>query len=232
LKQQKTSPAAGFSQAVEKVFSTADFLFFYTKYWVKGGEEAIKMMGSQKNNREERVTVSIEELVPEDHFLRQVEKSIDFGFIEERLAPYYCRDNGRPSIHPVTLFKMMFIGYFYGVRSERQLEKEINMNLAYRWFLGYSITDPVPDHSTISYNRRTRFLHTSIFEDIFDEIVRQAEQYRMVSGRILMTDSTHIKANANKNKFIRKIKQAKPKGYLEELEKEVNEDRIAHGKKN
>lgn len=191
------------------------------------------MMGNQKNNRDEQVTVTINDLIPDDHFLRRVEETIDFSFIEEKLKPYYCDNNGRPSIHPITLFKMLFIGYFYGVRSERQLEKEIQMNIAYRWFLGYSITDPVPDHSTISFNRRTRFLHTSVFEDIFDEIVRQAQHHNMVGGRILMTDSTHIKANANKNKFVRKIKVAKPKakGYLDQLEKEVNEDRFIHGKK-
>ena len=190
------------------------------------------MMGALKNHRDERVTISVEELVPNDHFLRAVEATIDFKFIEEKLRPYYCQDNGRPSIHPITLFKMMFIGYFYGIRSERQLEKEIKTNVAYRWFLGLSLSDSVPDHSTISWNRRTRFLHTNIFEEIFDEIVRQASEHRMVGGRALMSDSTHIKANANKNKFVRKVKEEHPKAYLEELEVAVNEDRVAHGKEN
>jgi transposase len=89
----------------------------------------------------------------------------------------------------------------------------------------------VPHHSTISFNRRTRFLDTTIFEEIFDEIVHQAIEHRMVGGRILTSDSTHIKANANKNKFIRKVKEEKPKAYLEELELAVTEDRIQHGKK-
>lgn len=190
------------------------------------------MMGALKNHREERVLVSVEELVPQDHFLRAIEATIDFDFIEEKLRPYYCEDNGRPSIHPITLFKMMFVGYFYGIRSERQLEKEIRTNVAYRWFLGFSLSDSVPDHSTISWNRRTRFLHTNIFEEIFDEIVRQAADHRMVGGRALMTDSTHIKANANKKKFVRKVKTTEPKAYLEELEQAVTADRIAHGKKN
>lgn len=189
------------------------------------------MMGALKNHRDERTMVSVEELVPQDHFLRAIEATIDFTFIEEKLRPYYCADNGRPSIHPITLFKMMFIGYFYGIRSERQLEKEIKTNLAYRWFLGFSLADPVPDHSTISWNRRTRFVHTNIFEDIFQEIVRQAQGHRMVGGRALMTDSTHIKANANKNKFIQKAKKEQPKVYLEELEVAVTEDREGHGKK-
>nr|WGE06472.1 transposase [Bacillus subtilis] len=79
----------------------------------------------------------------------------------------------RPSLDPLILFKMMFIGYLYGIRSERQLEKEIYYNMAYRWFLGLNINDPVPHHSTISWNRRTRFKDTTIFQDIFDGIVLQ-----------------------------------------------------------
>ncbi|WP_144594463.1 transposase, partial [Priestia flexa] len=163
-------------------------------------------------------------------FLRTIEATIDFSFIEEKLLPYYCEDNGRPSIHPITLFKMMFIGYFYGVRSERQLAKEIQTNVAYRWFLGLSLTDAVPHHSTISFNRRTRFLDTTIFEDIFDEIVRQAIEHRMVGGRALMTDSTHIKANANKHKYEKQPKKSRRQAYMEELEAAVNEDRLENGK--
>ena len=190
------------------------------------------MMGALNNHREERVMVSVEELVPEDHFLRSVEATIDFDFIEEKLRPYYCKDNGRPSLHPITLFKMIFIGYFYGIRSERQLEKEIKTNVAYRWFLGFSLSDRVPDHTTISWNRRTRFVHTNIFEEIFDEIVQQASAHGMVGGRALISDSTHIKANANKNKFVRKAKEEHPKAYLEELEAASKEDRVEHVKKN
>ncbi|MBK5494515.1 IS1182 family transposase [Bacillus sp. TH13] len=189
------------------------------------------MMGALKNHRDERVSVSVEELVPQDHFLRAIEATISFDFIEEKLRPYYCENNGRPSIHPIVLFKMMFIGYFYGIRSERQLEKEIKTNIAYRWFLGFSLSDTIPDHSTISWNRRTRFIHTNIFEEIFDEIVRQATEHRMVGGRALMTDSTHIKANANKNKFVHKYKKEKAKFYIDELEAAVIEDREVHGKK-
>ncbi len=70
------------------------------------------MMGALKNHRDERVSVSVEELVPQDHFLRAIEATISFDFIEEKLRPYYCENNGRPSIHPIVLFKMMFIGYF------------------------------------------------------------------------------------------------------------------------
>ncbi len=134
--------------------------------------------------------VSIEELVPEDHLLRKINRHIDFSFIHEKVRPYYCEDNGRPPIDPVILFKMIFIGYLYGIRSERQLEQEIRTNVAYRWFLGLKLTDRVPDHTTISLNRCTRFMDSNIFQEIFDEIVLQAMKHRMVSGRVLMTDST------------------------------------------
>lgn len=189
------------------------------------------MIGSVKNHRHNQVTVSIDQLVPQDHFLRTVDALIDFSFIDAIATPYYCLDNGRPAIPPITLFKMMFIGYFYGIRSERQLEKEIRDNIAYRWFLGYSLIDRVPDHSTISFNRKGRFEDTPVFEEIFDETVRQAKAHGWVNGRVLLSDSTHVKANANKNKFLRRAKTEKAVSYLVELEQAVEADREAHGKK-
>ncbi|WP_199929830.1 IS1182 family transposase [Brevibacillus brevis] len=175
--------------------------------------------------------VCLDELVPEDHLLRVIQKHIDFSFIREKVRQYYCEDNGRPSIDPIVLFKMIFIGYLYGIRSERQLEKEIQTNIAYRWFLGLSLTDRVPDHTTISWNRRTRFKNTNVFQEIFDEIVRLAIQHRMVAGRVLISDSTHLKANANKRKFKKHVIEKTSRAYLKDLEVAINEDREVHGKK-
>ncbi|EJQ98120.1 hypothetical protein II5_05850 [Bacillus cereus MSX-A1] len=93
------------------------------------------------------------------------------------------------------------------------MEKEIKTNIAYRWFLGCSLSDTISDHSTISWNRRTRFIHTNISEEIFDEILRKATEHQMVGERALMTDSTYIKANAIKNKFVYKYKKEKVKFY-------------------
>lgn len=111
----------------------------------------------------------------------------------------------------------MFIGYLYGIRSERQLEKEIFYNMASRWFLGFNINDPVPHHSTISWNRRTRFKDTTIFQDIFDESVLQAINHDMVGGRVLFTNSTHLKANANKHKYTRKTIEQDTQNYIKDL---------------
>ncbi|MUK90835.1 IS5/IS1182 family transposase, partial [Ornithinibacillus sp. L9] len=163
----------------------------------------VTVFHTRNNTQNEVEFVSIEDLVPQDHLLRKIDKHIDFSFIIEKVKPYYCEDNGRPSLDPLVLFKMMFIGYFFGIRSERQLEKEVQLNVAYRWFLGLRLTDPVPDHTTISWNRRKRFKDTNIFQEIFDEIVLQAINHKMVGGRVLFTDSTHLKANANKHKFSR-----------------------------
>lgn len=192
------------------------------------------MLNMLRSNREKQQAyefVSIEELVPQDHLLRKVDKYIDFSFIDEKVRPLYCADNGRPAIDPVVLFKMIFLGYFYGIRSERQLEREIQTNLAYRWFLGLGLTDKVPDHTTISWNRRTRFKDTNIFQDIFDEIVLQAIEHRMVGGRVLVSDSTHVKANANKHQYTKQQVLQNTRDYMDELNGAVEADRKAHGKK-
>ncbi|QWC24911.1 IS1182 family transposase [Bacillus haikouensis] len=175
--------------------------------------------------------ISIEELVPQDHLLRKIDQYIDFSFILEKVRPYYCEDNGRPSLDPLILFKMMFIGYLYGIRSERQLEKEIQMNIAYRWFLGLRLGDSVPHHSTISWNRHHRFKGTNIFQEIFDEIVLLAINHKMVGGRVLFTDSTHLKANANKHRFTKETVEVETREYVDDLNKAIEEDRKNNGKK-
>ncbi|MBE3590974.1 MAG: transposase [Firmicutes bacterium] len=106
----------------------------------------------------------MEELVPRDHLLRRIDQAVDFSFIYDKVRHLYSEDNGRPSIDPVVLFKMTLIGYLYGIPSERRLEQEVRLNLAYRWFLGLEIDDPVPDHSTFSQNRRRRFHDAGLFQ--------------------------------------------------------------------
>lgn len=175
--------------------------------------------------------VMIERLVPEDHLLRKIDKYIDFGFIREKVRPFYCPDNGRPSVDPVMLFKMLFIGYLYGIRSERQLFREVQVNIAYRWFLGLDLNDPVPHHTIISQNRIRRFNNTNIFQEIFDEVVLQAMKNGMIEGKELYSDSTHLKANANKNKFTVKEVKKSTLSYIDELNRAVEEDRGNHNKK-
>jgi len=187
--------------------------------------------------REEKVDltgyefVSIDSLLPEDHLLRKVDKYIDFSFIDNLVKDLYCPDNGRPAIDPKILIKMLFLGYLYGIRSERQIVREVQVNVAYRWFLGYTLTDKIIDASTISQNRIRRFKGTDIFQQIFDNIVIQAIENKLVSGKVLYTDSTHLKANANKRNFVEKEVERSVKEYVEDLDKAVDEDRNIHEKK-
>lgn len=185
--------------------------------------------GSNKQAKME--TVILENLIPEDHLLRKIDKYIDFSFINEMCKPYYCENNGRPAIEPVILFKMLFIGYLYGIRSERRLVEEVGVNMAYRWFLGYGLEDKIPDASVIWQNRRRRFKETDIPQQIFDEIVKQAIRRSLVGGKVLYSDSTHLKANANKNKFTNKEITQSTKAYVAELDKAVALDRQHHDKK-
>ncbi len=175
--------------------------------------------------------VSIEELVPKDHLLRKIDRVIDFDFIREKVKDLYCADNGRPAVDPVVLFKMLFLGYLFGIRSERQLVRELQVNVAYRWFVGFSLTDKIPDASTFSQNRRRRFTESTIYQEIFDEIVLQAMRKRLLSGRVLYTDSTHLKASANKHKFKKKQIVKATREYVDALEDAIGKDRQAHGKK-
>jgi transposase len=175
--------------------------------------------------------VTLEGLVPKDHLLRKIEAVIDFSFIHGRVAGLYCADNGRPPLDPTLMFKALFIGYLFGVRSERQLVREIEVNVAYRWFLRLKLTDAVFDASTLSQNRRRRYNETSIAQDIFDEIVEQAIRYGLVEGKVLYTDSTHLKANANKNKYDKSAITKSRSDYWDALDAAIDAEREAHGQK-
>ena len=97
--------------------------------------------------------VTLDGLVPKDHLLRKIDAVIDFSFIHDRVEGLYCADNGRPALDPTLMFKALFIGYLLGIRSERQLMREIEVNVAYRWFLRMKLTDRVFDASTLSQVR-------------------------------------------------------------------------------
>lgn len=175
--------------------------------------------------------VTLESLVPPDHLLRKIDGVIDFSFIHDRVADLYCPDNGRPALDPVVMFKALFIGYLFGIRSERQLVREIEVNVAYRWFLRMKLTDPVFDASTLSQNRRRRYNDTSVAQDIFDGIVEQAIAHGLVDGTILYTDSTHLKANANKARSDKQVVLKSRSDYWDDLDAAITEDRAVHGKK-
>lgn len=189
------------------------------------------MLREPSPRQSELEMVTLESLVPKDHLLRKIDAAIDLSFIRSKVAHLYCPDNGRPALDPVMLFKLLLLGYLFGIRSERQLMREVQVNVAYRWYLGLNLTDKVPDASTLSQNRGRRFVDSNIYQEIFDEIVRLALGKGLIAGKVLYTDSTHLKANANKKKYEVVETEISPSAYLKALDEAVDQDREASGKK-
>lgn len=183
------------------------------------------MLRSRKEKQQGMELVILEQMVPENHLLRKIDRSIDFSFINKLCAPLYSENAGRPAVEPEILFRMLFVGYLYGIRSERRLEEEINYNFAYKWFCGLGLTEKAPDATTISVNRSRRFRDNNIAEKIFQEILRQAVEKNLVGGEILYTDSTHVKAKANKHKKATVVIEKSPKAYMDELDAAITADR-------
>ena len=125
---------------------------------------------------------------------------MDYDWLYERLRPYYCTDNGRPGTDPVVLIKMVLIQHLFGIASLRQTYRDIQVNIAYRWFLGYNLLDEIPYFATVSYACCKRF-PSELSEEIFAHILNKALNNRMIDTSMIFIDGTHIKASANKKKF-------------------------------
>ena len=138
------------------------------------------MMGHQ-NRQMAMLFVDIESLIPETHLLRKIERMVSFDFIYDLLAPYYPA-TGRPSVDPVSMFKMLLIGYLYGIKSERRLVEEVQFNIAYRWFCGFELDDTIPNHSTFSKTRTRKWQQSSLFQKAFYEIVKQCIDSGLIDG--------------------------------------------------
>ena len=188
------------------------------------------MLERGKNEREVIEIVSIEYLVPREHLLRKVDKAVDFRKLYEIVEPLYSEDEGRPSIDPVVLFKIVLLQHLDGLTSLRGTLRRAETDIAYRWFLGYTLNEELPHFSTVSYNFRHRFTEETI-EAVFRWILDEAGTAGALSPAAVFIDGTHIKANANINKKIKQEVPAAAKRYRDELMAEVNADREAHGKK-
>ena len=190
------------------------------------------MITKNVSNKGQVQIVSLDQLVPEDHILRKIDRSVDFSFIYDLVEDKYSSDNGRPSIDPVMLIKIPIIQYMFGIKSMRQTIKDIEVNVAYKWFLGLDFFDPVPHFSTFGKNYKRRFEDTDLFEQIFANILMQCMKYDLVAPSTIFVDATHVKAAANRKKS-KKILVARKTArfYDEQLKSEINADREAHGKK-
>lgn len=179
------------------------------------------MMGRQ-SGQQEIVILDLETMVPEKHLLKQISRMIDFDFIYESAAAYYSK-RGRPSIDPVLLIKMLLIGYLYGIKSERRLEEEVNLNIAYRWFCGLKLSERAPDHSTFSQNRRRRFHNGGLLREIFNQMVRECVEKGLVDGECVVCDGSFLPAEVSERSCI-SVERAIEKSmqsYLDALDQEL-----------
>jgi len=180
------------------------------------------MMTKKDEQRQTIQMIDVESLVPPNHLVRKIEAVIDFEFVRDLVKDFYSEDLGRPSIDPVVLVKI--------VRSMRQTIKDIEVNVAYRWFLGYGFTEPVPHFSTFGKNYVRRFADNDLFGKIFQTILRHLIEHGFVKEQTVFVDSTHIKAYANKRNVHNEYLEEDYNKYVKELHREINELRQDEGK--
>src|SRR5499425_2587278 len=143
----------------------------------------------------------LDDVVPDDHRVREIAAVLDLSWVHAELGPYYS-PLGRPSIDPVLIIRMLIVGYVFAIRSERSLCREVQVNLAYRWFCGLSIEDKIPDHSAFSRARNERFRPSDVFRQVFERVVEACIAAGLVGGEGFAVDASLIAADANKQRSI------------------------------
>src|SRR5215217_6408757 len=152
------------------------------------------MLGPAKPRRlDHLIAVSLEALVPPSNFYRHVEEKLDLSFVRDWTRELYA-DRGRPSIDPVVFFKLQLVMFFEGIRSERHLIETASLNLAHRWYLGYTLDENLPDHSSLTRIRQR--LGIDVFQRFFEMIVDLCQETGLVWGQELYFDATKVEANA------------------------------------
>jgi transposase len=158
------------------------------------------MMGRLNRDQEQFFySFRLDETVPDDHPVREIAAVLDLSWVHSELTPYYS-DIGRPSIDPVLMMRMLIVGYVFAIRSERALCREVQVNLAYRWFCGLSIEDKIPDHSAFSRARNECFRDSGIFRSVFERVVGACIGAGLVGGKGFAVDASLIVADANKQR--------------------------------
>lgn len=157
------------------------------------GEGSTAMMGTKLRTFTSHIHLSLDELVPQDHFYRYLDQKLDLSFVRTFVEHSYAQ-GGRPSIDPIVFFKLQLVMFFEGIRSERQLLRQASDRLSVRWYLGYDLGDLLPDHSSLT-RIRARY-GIEVFRRFFDEIVDQCQQAGLIWGKELYADATKVQANA------------------------------------
>ena len=139
--------------------------------------------------------------IPEDHLVRKIDAALDLSWLRSELAPHYS-SMGRPSIDPELMIRMLVVGYVFAIRSERLICREVQVNLAYRWFCKLGIEDAIPDHSAFSRARNERFRQGDVFRRVFERVVEACIAAGLVGGEGFAVDASLIQADANKQRSI------------------------------
>lgn len=184
------------------------------------------MMGEKEYEPKLFHSLSLAGMVPQDHLLRRLEELIDLSFVRKWCRPYYSH-TGQPSVDPVVIFKMMLLGYLYGITSERKLAEECGMHLGFRWYLGYDLDEKTPDHSVLSKARRR--YGKKVFEKFFRRVLKQCLKADLVGGEVVHADSTLVRANAARRSLVSRESFEPPhssRQYVEEIfdEEEAQEE--------
>src|SRR5690348_3616215 len=160
------------------------------------------MMGQRKKHQGQLFyEFCLDDVVPDDHLVRKIRGVLHLSWVYAALAPYYS-ETGRPSIDPVLMIRMLIIGYVFAIRSERQLCREVQVNLAYRWFCDLGLEDSIPDHSAFSRARNERFRESALFRRIFERVVETCIGAGLVGGEGFAVDASLIEADANRQRSI------------------------------
>ena len=159
------------------------------------------MMGRQVEQGALFYEVRLEERVPAGHLLRRVDAVLDLGFVRRLMAPHYS-STGRPSIDPELMVRMLLVGYLYGVRSERRLCEEVELNLAHRWFCRLGLDGRVPDHSTFTKNRHGRFRDSGLLREVFERVVERCLEAGLASAEHVAVDGSGVLADADHHRFV------------------------------
>ena len=155
----------------------------------------------RKSGQVQMILMDISELIPPDHLLKRIGQLVSFDFIYERLLTYYPA-TGRPSVDPICMFKMLLVGYLYGIKSERRLVQEVQLNIAYRWFCGFELDEKIPDHSTFSKTRLRKWNESNLFYEVFTEIVRRCISTGLIDGKEMATDGSFIPSEVSRDSWV------------------------------
>lgn len=152
----------------------------------------------ERSQQEMMLLPPLESFIPHDHYLYKLNKILDLKFVHEAVRDRYCQDNGRPSIDPEVIIRLFLIQAMNGIPHVRELMRQVQVNLAYRWFIGYSLDEPLPDHSTLS--RALSRFGDEVFNKLFEQSIARCQASGLVEGQVLHVDATTIRADIDRER--------------------------------